>query len=416
MAGNNKDFTEKLVARVQSEQMSRWTGLPTPSMSRLHALFDCSVRRVYLKTSTDDDAFRQVLARDADKVRHIMDWLVSAIMEDAHWLAKTDQEGRPKKIMKCGTIDALAREADAWTKMQRNQRKIVALDPAEEEMFMDLGDGWRMVRMKSATALDRESGFMQHCVGDGAYDEMLRDPAMRLVSLRDHKNEPHVTVEMDLEKNRLIQVWGKANTIPKAEYAELMRPFFKRHGYWMRRMNGVDLFLFDPEGGMHVIDELKDGTVLRAIENVNEELLDLLPARLTVEEGISLASVDLRSRLRRGISGIAVNGPADLKWANVDILPARHGFRGDIDLSGSNLRGLEDGFRCHGMLKLSANDNLRKLPHRMVVRGNLLIRDTPIMALPEDLSVGGDLTIRGTEVRKIPSSVRVGGRVTFSRW
>ncbi|MCV9963657.1 PcfJ domain-containing protein [Pararhizobium sp. BT-229] len=415
MTGKNKEFTEKLVARIRAEQMSRWKGMPTSTLTRVHTLFDCSVRRVYLKTSADDETFRHVLARDADKVRHIMDWLVSAIMEDAHWLAKTDREGRPKKIMKCGTIDALAREADAWTKLQRNRKKVVALDPAEEEMFMDLGDGWRMVRMKTATALDRESGFMQHCVGDGAYDGMLRDPTMRLVSLRDHKNEPHVTVEMDLEKNRLIQVWGKANTIPKAEYAELMRPFFKRHGYWMKRMNGVDLFLFDPEGGMHVLDELKEGVVLRAIENVNEELLELLPARLTVEEGISLASVDLRPRLRRGISGIAVNGPADLKWANVDILPARHGFRGDIDLSGSNLRGMEDGFRCHGMLKLSANDNLRKLPYRMVVRGDLLIRDTPIAALPEDLSVGGDLTIRGTQIRKVPASVRVGGRVTFSR-
>lgn len=416
MARQNKDFTEKLVERVRQEQMARWSGFAAGDAKQLNALFDCSIRRVYLKTSTHDDAFRQVLARDADKVRHIMDWIVSAVIEDAHWLEKTDEAGRPRKIMKCGTIDALSREADAWRRLMANRRKVVALDPAEEELFMDLGDGWRLVRMKTPTALDRESDFMQHCVGDGAYDQMLPDPSVRLLSLRDHKNEPHVTVEMNILKNTLAQVWGKANTIPKPEYTELMRPFFLRHGYWEKRENSMDPFLFDPNGGVHVVGELQEGVILREIDNVCQALLELLPFRLTVESGMSFASMDLRPRLRGGISGISVKGPANLSWANVDIFPARHGFLGDIDLSGSDVKGLEDGFRCLGMLKLSANDNLKRLPCRMVVHGNLLIRDTPISALPEDLSVRGDLTLRGTQIKKIPSSVRVGGSVTFSRW
>ncbi|MCZ7861758.1 PcfJ domain-containing protein [Agrobacterium salinitolerans] len=416
MARKNKDFTDKLVERVRQEQMARWSRFTAEEVRRLNALFDCSIRRVYLKTSTDDAAFQQVMARDADKVRHIMDWIVSAMTEDAHWLAKTDAEGRPRKIMKCGSIDALSREADAWRKLLANRRKVVALDPAEEELFMDLDGGWRLVRMKTPTALDRESDFMQHCVGDGAYDHTLANPSVRLLSLRDHKNEPHVTVEMDILKNTLAQVWGKANTIPKPEYTELMRPFFLKHGYWEKRENSMDPFLFDPQGGVHVVGELQDGVVLREIDNVCQPLLELLPFRLTVETGMSFASMDLRPRLRGGVSGISVKGPANLSWANVDILPARHGFLGDIDLSGSDVKGLEDGFRCFGMLKLSANIQLKRLPYRMVVHGDLLIRDTPITTLPEDLSVRGDLTIRGTQIRRIPPTVRVGGKVTFSRW
>jgi hypothetical protein len=416
MSGKNKDFTEKVIERIRAEQIARWNGFSANEAKRLNALFDCSIRRVYLKTSSDDTAFLNVLSRDANRIRHIMDWIVSAVIEDAHWLAKTDTEGRPRKIMKCGSIDALAREADAWMKLALNRRKIVALDPVEEEVFMELADGWRLVRMKTPTALDRESDFMQHCIGGGAYDEMLRDPSMRLFSLRDHKNEPHVTVEMDIQTNKLAQVWGKANTIPKTEYAELLRPFFVRHGYWEKRSNGVDPFLFDPHGGIHPLENIPEGVILRGIENVSEDLIELLPARLTVEGGISLSGMDLRPRLSRGISGISVKGHTDLSWAKVNIMPARHDFQGDIDLSGSDIRGIEDGFRCMGMLKLSANDNLKRLPNRMVVHGNLLIRDTPVAALPEDLSVRGDLVIRGTEIRKIPSTVRVGGRVTFSRW
>lgn len=416
MARKNKDFTEKLVERIRHDQMARWSGFADSDVKRLNALFDCSIRRVYLKTSTDDEAFRRLMARDAEKVRHIMDWIVSAVIENAHWLEKTDEAARPRKIMKCGSIDALSREADAWRKLMANRKKVVALDSAEEEVFMDLGDGWRLVRMKTPTALDRESDFMQHCVGDGAYDHMLANPSVRLLSLRDHKNEPHVTVEMDILKNTLTQVWGKANSIPKPEYTELMRPFFLKHGYWEKRENHMDPFLFDPQGGVHVVGELQEGVFLREISNVYQSLLEILPFHMTVENGMSFANMDLRPRLRRGIPDLSVKGPVNLSWANVDVFPARHGFLGDIDLSGSDLRGIEDGFRCRGMLKLSANQNLKRLPYRMVVHGNLLIRDTPISALPEDLSVWGDLTICGTQIRKIPRTVRVGGKVSLSRW
>jgi hypothetical protein len=319
--------------------------------------------------------------------------------------------------MKCGTIDALAREADTWGKKRQSARqKVVALDPHEERLFMDFGAGWRLVQLKTTSALDRESDFMQHCVGDGAYDTMLNDPGMAVLSLRDHRNEPHVTVEINIETNKLIQVWGKANTIPKAEYAEVMRPFFLRHGYWQKRRTGINHLLFDPQGGAHHASDLREGVTLRAIENVNEELLEALPRKLLVEGGMSFSELDIRAHIRRGISGISIVGPADLSWTQLGVFPARHGFMDDIDLSGSDVNKIEDGFRCLGSLKLAENKKLTSLPYRMVVAGDLFIRDTPITALPEDLSVRGKLTIRGTEIRKIPKTVRIGGEVVFSRW
>jgi hypothetical protein len=417
MAGKNRDFTEKLVARIREEQFSRLRGMEQPAIDKVGTLFDCSIRRVYLKTSTDDDWFRKTVATDADKVRHIMDWLVASVLEDAHWLSKTDQLGRPGKVMKCGTIDALAREADTWgKKRQASRQKVVALEHHDERMFMDFGEGWRLVQLKTPTALDRESDFMQHCVGDGAYDAMLNDPGMAILSLRDHRNEPHVTVEMNVEANKLIQVWGKANTLPKAEYSELMRPFFLRHGYWQKRRTGINHLLFDPQGGVHYAGDLPEGVTLRAIENVDVELLEALPRKFLIEGGLSLAELDIRMHIRRGIAGMSVVGPVDLTWTQMGILPARHGFMGDIDLSGSDVSKIEDGFRCHGSLKISENKKLKSLPNRMVVSGDLFVRDTPLAALPEDLSVRGKLTIRGTEIRKIPKTVRVGGDVVFSRW
>jgi hypothetical protein len=416
MATKQKELTKKIVARIRSVELSRYLEVTVSQRMRIAQLFDCAVGRVYLKVSTDDEQFRKAAAKDADKVSHIVDWLVSSVLGDAPWLSKTDTIGRPKKIMKCGTIDALAREADAWSKQQANRRKVTPLDPHEEDLFMELRDGWRIVKMKTPSSLDRESGLMQHCVGDGAYDAMLRDHTAAILSLRDYRNQPHVTVQIDLAQNKLVQVWGKANTIPKAEYSELMRPFFLRHGYWRKRSQGIDLMLFDLDGGVHVVDQLAEGVTLRAIDNISEELLKILPPRITVKGDISFTSLDIRDHIRRGFGGMSVWGRADMSWANIGILPARHGFMGDIDLSGADVRGIEDGFRCHGTLKVAENARLRTLPHRMVVNGDLIIRETPLSALPEDLSVRGNLAIRGTEIRRVPKTVRVGGTVSFSRW
>lgn len=88
-------------------------------------------------------------------------------------------------------------------------------------------------------------------------------------------------------------------------------------------------------------------------------------------------------------------------------------FRKTVENDADKVR---NGFRCHGSLKLAENKKLKSLPYRMVVAGDLFIRDTPLAALPEDLSVRGKLTIRGTDIKKIPKTVRVGGDAVFSRW
>lgn len=47
-----------------------------------------------------------------DAVRHICDWITADFMAGAAWIDNVDDFGRPKKLMKCGTFDALTFEAN----------------------------------------------------------------------------------------------------------------------------------------------------------------------------------------------------------------------------------------------------------------------------------------------------------------
>jgi hypothetical protein len=410
------DLIGKAVWTIRRDELSRFhKRIPDEQFKQLLRLFECSIARVVAKMGPDEAAFRRKVTEARSKMPHIVDWLLSSIVENAHWLAKTDDRGRPKKIMKCGTVDALHREAEASMKKQRARQPAVVLDPADEQVFMELSDGWRIVRMVSKAALARESQAMGNCIGLGAYDHLLGSADIGLLSLRDRTNEPHVTIDIDLGRNVLVEVRGKANTFPKEEYAGIMRPFFRKHGWWERRSGRPDFFFVDPDGGIHAPEELAAGSVVREIANVGDDVLEKLPVTFMVAGDACFRERDLRGFISRGLRGVVVNGRADLSYTTIKCLPAVHGFRGDIDLFGSSLSEFGRGFRCHGTLKLGDNDNLKALPSGLSVGGDLVVRGGPLCEVPENLVVGGNLTLSGTQVRKVPKTARIGGSVSLVR-
>lgn len=146
---------------------------------------------------------------------HVVDWLIASVRSDARWLKNTDDLGRPKKLMKCGSLDILCAEADKH--MRRNVAKVrQCLSSADEETLAEDKEGFRIVRLKTPAALDAESSAMGHCIGNGAYDELLSSKNFMLLSLRDGKNQPHATMEVG--RKAVVQFRAKANGVPKPEY------------------------------------------------------------------------------------------------------------------------------------------------------------------------------------------------------
>lgn len=149
-----------------------------------------------------------------DDLDYITDWLWAAASGVHHWLADQDDKGRPKKIMKCGSIQALAHEAEKMNQ-KRNASgglKRKPLGSGDVQCIADLDGGLYLHRLLSARALDVESRIMDHCVGDGDYDEALRDPHHLILSIRDSSGNQLATAEV---ANGVVeQVVGPSNMSP----------------------------------------------------------------------------------------------------------------------------------------------------------------------------------------------------------
>ncbi len=127
-----------------------------------------------------------------DKIAHIRDWIKGAMLNNADWTHKTDQKGRPRKLLKLATIEQAYAEADKAMKLQaetlRNKFGQNTNFEAEEangdiETIMSFEDGHRIVRMLTPAALKKETAFMGHCIGQGAYDEAVQGDELRFYSL-----------------------------------------------------------------------------------------------------------------------------------------------------------------------------------------------------------------------------------------
>jgi hypothetical protein len=94
-------------------------------------------------------------------------------------------------------------------------------------------DGMKWVRMSTDMHLTREGQLMGHCVGGGSYSHYMKNGTRAYFSLRDPKNEPHVTIEADIKGDgyRTVQVKGKENRAPIAKYQPYVRDFLSQPGW-----------------------------------------------------------------------------------------------------------------------------------------------------------------------------------------
>jgi hypothetical protein len=182
---------------------------------RLADLVRISIGRIALKeTRRDIDWCRR---QNGAQINHIADWLASAVATEAAWLSNVDDQGRQKKLMKFGSLEAMHAEAE------KHMRKALAAEAvaiaSEEETFADEGGEYRIVRLKTIRALDYESNAMRHCIGHGAYDRFLGRDDFLLLSLRDKGNRPHLTIQVN--RGKIVQFSGKANSEPKPDYRKV---------------------------------------------------------------------------------------------------------------------------------------------------------------------------------------------------
>jgi hypothetical protein len=198
---------------------------------RVRELVYISIGRIALKGCRQDILW--CLKQDTGQIRHVVDWITSAVSNDAPWLKNLDDKGRPKKLMKFGSMDAMVAEADKDMRKKLAGERV-SLGEGDEEVFADDKGDYFIVRLKTMRALDVESGAMRHCLGHGGYDHYLKSDTHLFLSLRDRSNQPHATIEVD--RCYVVQFRGKANSEPKDSYREVTLGLLTPHGIKFRKV------------------------------------------------------------------------------------------------------------------------------------------------------------------------------------
>lgn len=164
----------------------------------------------------------------------VIDWLLDAAAHQRPWITNVDDLGRPKKLMKCATMEALSQEADKLMARRPNSgprrpSREVLLGPEDEVFVRELGAGYTLVRLLSSAALDVEGMRMRHCIGNGGYDWRLEDRhGYSYFSIRDEHGQPRATIETatrlidEITYGQIRQFQGPRNEPPEAHVVDLV--------------------------------------------------------------------------------------------------------------------------------------------------------------------------------------------------
>ncbi|MCS4088487.1 PcfJ domain-containing protein [Rhizobium sp. BK176] len=397
-----------------------------------------------------------------ETIRHVSDWLQASVVENDEWLGRLDSHGRPLKLMKLGSLEAAAKEADKAMRKRAQKLRAVKIRDGDEVLFKELAQGYYLVRLLTPEALDVESAAMQHCIGQGAYDQLLKDSSFAFYSLRDTFGKPHATLEV--ENGWLRQCQGKQNSVPAGKYIGLMLPAFVEQK-WKTRVPlegsiiGQGGVVYDPmclphgfkatgnvdlsqlsitslPNDMHVmgdldirgtkIEALPDGLIVYGHVRAQGAALARLGAR--IEIGKDLAIQD--TAVTEIPDDILVKGSLIARRAKLAALPNNCKIGRNVDVGQTPIRSLAAGTRIHGSLYVDGCENLTELPEDLVVSRSLHIERTPVSSIPKGMRIGGGLFAAGslltdlgtqrrfehldltdTPIKRLPAGVSIVGRL-----
>jgi hypothetical protein len=343
------------------------------------------------------------LASDG-QVQRVADWLRHAVHARQGWLLRVDTQGRPLKVMKLGSVAQALREAGKAAAFRMDPaRDILPLEP-DEELHADLGDGYRLVRLPSREALDREGEAMQHCLAQAVYGERLAVETSLILSMRDALNHPHATLEV--ASGMLIQLQGKNNKPLLPKYLDRLVPFIRSEGWIVAMKPSWMGHVVDARGHWHRIDDLPDGLAVHGDLDLTGTEIEELPRGLTVSGTLYVDD----SKLRRLPAGLFVARGIFMRKSAVAGLPPGFVCRGTLDLNDSNIATLPEGMVVWGNLRARGTD-LRRLPENLRVEGTLDLEDSAVETVPATLRVAGDLDLTNTKVTTLPNGITVGGKL-----
>lgn len=192
--------------------------------------------------------------------------------------------------------DLMRKQAENRAKRGAN---AVAVEEPGTTIVKQYEDGYNWRSVTSKAALVREGDIMGHCVGRfGYFNQVVRDK-VTILSLRDEKNEPHVTIE--LRGDEICQIKGKANEAVLPKYMPYVKDYIKSRTWTTinfdkapeireeikehHRQTAPEKFKF---GTLRMIQVLDDSWSSPKYEVLDEKRVEWASFRIGEERGLSI--------------------------------------------------------------------------------------------------------------------------------
>lgn len=342
-------------------------------------------------------------------IAHVSEWLSAAIQNDEPWLRDRDEHGHPRKLNKIGSLEQAVKEADKAMLIyaQKAAANLYQDNDGHEVTIETFDNGYHIVQLLTPEALDKESTYLGHCVGNGGYDSYLEKGEREFYSLRDKSGKGHATMEVKVENNSLLQCKGKQNTPPTSKYMPYIHEFVRERRFKLveaARHTG----LCEKDGVYYDVCNLPDGLYYDGHLDLGNSAVRFLPENLHVTGNLSLNG----TKVTAIPDTLVVQGDLYLYDSDVCILPNSIFIGGNLYLGGTGKVSLTENFSLHGSIYLNCSE-ITFVPDNLSVGGDLFLNDTNVSALPNNLCVGGELYLNRTAIKALPDDLRVSKAITL---
>lgn len=211
-------FVERMAARAQSPAVQQWVRSMVPpylkkTYPRLEPVSAHELPRYWppgrepswaVQAAEQADLFKVVLDGELQQqVSEVIDYLES---EAGHNLGRLP-------------FEAALKRSQQWHHDLAQQTTEPTADQAGAEVFKSYADGSKWWLLPTPACLDAEGEVMGNCVGRGSYDKRVMNKEIRIFSLRDVKNDSHVTAAMTTTTPIEVgEIKGKQNKVPIPKY------------------------------------------------------------------------------------------------------------------------------------------------------------------------------------------------------
>lgn len=180
------------------------------------------------------------------RIAYVARWIAASIQNKEAWLDKTDHKGRPTKLVKIGTLQqavSIALKYEDFIQNKYDPESQADVMNVDISFIYQVNEDIHVVKLLTPKALDRESQFLDHCIGNDGYDSALLNRESVFYSFRDKNNKPLMTLQADYLTKRLVQCRTRNNGRATDQLLDYLNIFAKKQGIYSNVMV-CDFYLY----------------------------------------------------------------------------------------------------------------------------------------------------------------------------